>query len=81
MEAEVLDTERVQKLRSNKGLTDGMWIIRRLGMKRTAGYALLRDGRLPKDPKVRRKVLKDLGDLLDADERQLVVRLVAKRAV
>lgn len=81
MASEVLDVQTVDRLRMERGFTSAIWMVGRLGIKRTAGYALLRDGVLPKDESVRRDVLGKLAQLLGVeDERQLVLRLEAKRA-
>lgn len=76
MSVEVLNTELVQKLMEERGLL-GKWVVQQVGLSRTPGYDLLRDGKLPKDPVKRKEVLKKLGRLFSVDERQLVLRLKA----
>lgn len=78
MSVELLDTELVQKLMEEQGRL-GKWVVQQIGLTRTPGYDLLRDGKLPKDPAKRKLVLKKLSKLLSVDERQLVLRLEAQR--
>jgi hypothetical protein len=77
MSVELLNTELVQKLMEERGLI-GRWVVQQVGLTRTPGYDLLRDGKLPKDPKRKKEVLKRLSKLFSVDERQLVLRLEAK---
>jgi predicted DNA-binding transcriptional regulator AlpA len=79
MTTEVLNTEKVKHLRQKKGLTNTKWIIQRIGLKESTGYDFLRDGKLPKNPSLRRKALKELSKLLETDESKLVLRLVPAR--
>lgn len=79
MGIEVLNTELVQKRMEEQGRLI-KWVVEQIGLSRTPGYDLLKDGKLPKDPERRRHVLKSISKLLDLDERKLVVRLEPKKA-
>lgn len=77
MSVELLNTELVQRLMEERGLL-GKWVIQQVGLSRNPGYALLSDGKLPKDPAKKKDVLKKLSRLFSVNERQLVLRFEAK---
>lgn len=76
MSNEALDVEKVEQLK--EGRTD-MWLIREMGLTRTAGYSLLRDGIFPKDEAKKRRALEKLSKIFGVDEQQLILRLEAKK--
>lgn len=78
MTMEVVDTQRVNELIDLKGLKR-TWVIGQMALTRTAGYAMIRDGVLPKDEDKRNFALKKLAQILDTDVRQILLRLEAKR--
>lgn len=55
------------------------WVIQRMGLKRTAGHAMLRDGVIPKDPAVAKQALKVLSEVLGVEADSLLLRLPARR--
>lgn len=79
MSDELLDAGTVRKLIEEKGLKQ-TWVIQQLGLKRTTGYLMMREGLLPKDAATRNKALGKLSALLGVEVRQILLRLGAKRA-
>ena len=75
----MLDVRKVNKLIDERGLKRA-WLIKKIGLKRTAGNALLRDGLLPKDSKVRENALTALTQQLGVEVRQILLRFVAKES-
>jgi ribosome-binding protein aMBF1 (putative translation factor) len=73
----LLNTELVQRMRESRGMSH-KWLVQHVGLKTTAGYYLLKEGLLPKDPTLRKSVLKKLSALFGVDEDELVLRLQAK---
>ena len=78
MSIEVLNVEKTKKLIEARGLKMG-WVIKQIGVTRTVGLQLLRDGWFPKDKARKAKVLKDLSKLLGVEAGDLLLTLVAKR--
>jgi hypothetical protein len=78
MSIEVLNTQKVRSLIEHNGWRFD-WVIQKIGEKRSLGYVLLRDGRLPKDAAHKARVLKNLSKLLGVEAGDLLLTLVAKR--
>lgn len=74
----MLNTSKVQQLIELKGLKV-KWVIQQMGLKRTAGYYLLKDGLLPKDEELRRSALEKLANILGVEVPQILLRLSANR--
>lgn len=75
MGKEVLDAELVEKVRKQKGVTK-KWIWETyLGLNRTDGYLLLRNGMLPADPSTKKAVLQKLAKFTDLEVTQLLLSL------
>jgi hypothetical protein len=70
---ELLDAELVQKKLEERGLKQN-WVIRHMGLRRTQGYQMLRDGFLPKDHEKKNVALEKLSLLLGLQVTQLLVR-------
>ena len=78
MSIEVLNVEKTKKLIEARGLKMG-WVIKQIGVTRTVGFQLLREGWLPKDNTRKVKVLRELSKLLGVEAEELLLTLVAKR--
>lgn len=78
MSIEVLNVEKTRRLIESKGLKV-TWVVKQIGVTRTVGLQLLRDGWFPKDKARKAKVLKDLSKLLGVEAGDLLLTLVAKR--
>ena len=78
MSIEVLNVEKTRRLIESKGLKV-TWVVKQIGVTRTVGLQLLRDGWFPKDKARKAKVLKDLSKLLGVEAEELLLTLVAKR--
>ena len=78
MSIEVLNVEKTRRLIESKGLKV-TWVVKQIGVTRTVGLQLLRDGWFPKDKARKAKVLKDLSKLLGVEAGELLLTLVAKR--
>lgn len=78
MSIEVLNVEEVNKMIDQHGWKRS-WVIEQIGATRTVGYALLRDGMLPKSSRRKREVLGKLSQLLGVEVPQILLTLEAKR--
>jgi DNA-binding Xre family transcriptional regulator len=78
MSNELLNAAMVQRLINEKGLKQ-KWVLERIGIKRTAGYMLLREGLLPKDDEVRFSVLQKLSTILGVEVSEMLLRLPRPR--
>jgi hypothetical protein len=72
MSDELLKANEVQQMLRERGLRQN-WVIQYVGLKPTAGHYLFRNGMLPKDPTLRKSVLKKLAKLLGVNEDELVL--------
>lgn len=77
-EMEILNVPVVSQILNDRGLKTG-WVIQQLGMKRTAGYIMFRNGVLPSDQASRKEVLAKLSKLLGLPLPQIVVSLPRPR--
>jgi len=68
----LLDIELVQQRIDEKGLRKD-WIINQIGLKKTAGHMMLRDGLLPKDPSRKEEALKKLASILGLEVPQILL--------
>lgn len=50
------------------------WLVGRLGMEQSTGYALLRSGELPKDPEARQRLVSIIAEALSLEPDSLVLR-------
>lgn len=81
MKVELLNVVKVKELIDAQGRKRS-WVIEQIGETDTSdfGYPLLREGRLPKDPKRKEEILRKLSKLLGVPAKDLVVTLQAKTA-
>jgi DNA-binding Xre family transcriptional regulator len=78
MSNELLNAAMVQRLINEKGLKQ-KWVLERVGLKRTAGHMMLREGLLPKDDEVRFSVLQKLSTILGVEVSEMLLRLPRPR--
>jgi hypothetical protein len=76
---EILNVPLVGKTIRDKGIRS-IWLIGQMGMGRGAGYTLLRNGTLPKDPEVRDRALAKLSEILGLEPSSLVIQVGDKVA-
>lgn len=76
--SEMLRADKVRQLVRDKGLKQN-WVSEQIGLKKTAGHLMFRDGLLPKDDEVRNDVLKKLSKLLGVEVSEILLRLEARQ--
>lgn len=79
MSIEVLNTEITKALIIQNGWKI-KWVVEQLGEGGNVGNALIRDGRFPKDPARKAKVLRKLSKLLGVGVGDLLLTLEAKES-
>lgn len=70
----ILDTELVRQKIDENGWKRN-WVFQQIGLKRSRGYQLIRDGLLPKDLDERDLVLRKLSGLIGIEIPKLFLRL------
>lgn len=79
MSIEVLNVEKLRFLIKERGLRLN-WVISQIGLGQHVGYLLLREGKLPKDPARKARVLGELSKMFGVQTKDLTVTLEAKTA-
>lgn len=75
MDIEVLNTKLVSQMIDEHGWKI-RWVLERIGEKNSTGYALLRDGRFPKDQDRKSRALANLARLFSVKPKDLIITLV-----